>query len=135
MRLLVQAGLVWMIIAVVMFLNGTIRVLVLQPRLGEHVARQLATGAGVAIVLGFALLFVRRLDSPTAADLWRVGATWLVLTLLFEFGMGYVSGATWEAMLADYNVLRGRLWPLIPLTALVGPRLLGLLGAAGRGGP
>jgi hypothetical protein len=126
-RLMRRAFLTWLGLAVVMFANGTARVLLWQPWLGEHVARQVATGAGVLIVLGFAFLFVRRLAEPTPAELLGVGTLWLVLTLVFEFGLGYVTGASWEAMLADYDVLAGRLWPLIPAAALVGPWLWGVV--------
>jgi hypothetical protein len=136
MRLLLQAGLAWLVLAVVMFVNGAVRALVLQPRLGEALARQLATGLGVTIVFGFAFLFVRRLEEPASGDLLLVGALWLVLTLAFEFGLGSVTGASWPEMLADYDILSGRLWPLIPLSALVAPWLWGALGV-GRvaGGP
>lgn len=130
--LLVPAALGWLLLAVVMFANGTVRALVLQPRLGEHLARQVATGSGVLIVFVFALVFVRRLESPSSLDLLKVGLLWLVLTLAFEFGVGLVSGASWETMLADYDILHGRLWPLIPMSALVAPWFWGAVGAAGR---
>ena len=55
-----------------------------------------------------------------------------VLTLVFEFGMGTLSGASWETMLADYDILHGRLWPLIPVSALIAPWFWGAVGAAGR---
>jgi hypothetical protein len=110
-RLLRRAFLTWLGLAVVMFANGTVRVLVWQPELGEHVARHVATG----------------LDAPTHAELLGVGALWLVLTLVFEFGLGYVTGTSWEAMLADYDVPAGRLWPLIPAAALAGPWLWGVV--------
>jgi hypothetical protein len=128
MSLILRALLTWLILAVVMFMNGALRALVFQPRLGEALARQVATGMGVLIVFGFAWLLVRRLEDPTPGDLLRVGALWLVLTLVFEFGLGYVTGMSWDAMLADYNVLQGRLWPLIPLSALVAPWLWGAVG-------
>jgi hypothetical protein len=130
--LLAPAALVWLVLAVVMFANGAVRALVLQPRLGEHLARQVATGTGVLIVFAFALALVRRLESPSSVDLLKVGLLWLVLTLTFEFGMGLVSGASWETMLADYDILHGRLWPLIPVSALVAPWFWGAVGAAGR---
>jgi hypothetical protein len=56
-----------------------------------------------------------------------VGLFWLVLTVTFEFLFGrYVAGASWEALLADYDVLRGRLWPLVLLTTLLAPSLWGI---------
>ena len=119
--------LMWWILAVAMFTNGAVRVLVLQPRLGESLARQVATVSGIVIVLALTLPFVRRLDHPRSRDLLKVGLLWLVLTVLFEFGMGLVSGASWEAMLADYDLRRGRLWPLALLAILVAPSLWGAI--------
>lgn len=135
MNLPTRAGLMWLLLAVVMFANGTVRALVLQPRLGEHLARQVATGTGILVVFVFAFVLVRLLDGSNTADLWRVGAIWLVLTLLFEFGLGYVTGMSWEAMLADYDVREGRLWPLIPAAALVAPRFWGAVGVGRRARP
>jgi hypothetical protein len=127
--------LMWWILAVAMFTNGACRVLVLQPRLGEGFARQLATVSGIVIVLALSLPFVRRLAHPRSRDLLEVGLLWLVLTVLFEFGMGLVSGASWEAMLADYDLRRGRLWPLALVAILVAPSLWGaILRRRGEGG-
>jgi hypothetical protein len=134
-KLLRPSLLMWLILAVAMFANGTFRVLVLQPRLGEGLARQLATVSGIGIVVALTLPFVRRLADTSSPDLLKVGLLWLGLTLLFEFGMGLVSGASWEAMLADYDVRRGRLWPLVLLAVLVAPWLWGaLLRRRGEGG-
>jgi hypothetical protein len=123
-----MAVLAWVALAIVMFTNGAVRAVLLQPRLGEHLARQVATGTGVLIVFAFAYAFVHRVVGPASpADLLKVGVLWLTLTLAFEFGMGLVSGATWGEMLADYDVFAGRLWPLIPASALVAPWLWGAL--------
>jgi hypothetical protein len=128
MNLLLRAALTWLALAAVMFANGAVRALVWQPRLGEHLARQIATGLGIVIVFGFAFLFVRRLEDPTAGDLIGVGGLWLVLTLAFEFGLGFVTGMSWESMLADYDILEGRLWPLIPAASFVAPWFWGAAG-------
>jgi hypothetical protein len=128
MNLMTRALLMWLALAAAMFANGAVRVLVWQPRLGEALARQVATGLGILVVFGFAFLLVHRLGDPIPGDLLLVGALWLLLTLVFEFGLGYVTGMSWEAMLADYNVLQGRLWPLIPSSALVAPWFWGMLG-------
>ena len=132
MGLLIRALLMWLALAAVMFANGAVRALVWQPRLGEHLARQVATGLGVLIVFGFAFLFVRRLESPTNGELLGVGALWLMLTLAFEFGLGYITGMSWEAMLADYDIREGRLWPLIPTAALIAPWFWGAVGMERR---
>jgi hypothetical protein len=132
MRFLKSALGMWLILLVVMFTNGIIRVTVLQPRLGEDTARQVATVVGIVLILALSLVFVRRLDLPTGAELLAIGVLWLVLTVIFEFGMGISSGASWETMLADYDIRRGRLWPVALVVILLAPWLWGKAGLAGR---
>jgi hypothetical protein len=61
-------------------------------------------------------------------DLIVVGLLWLVLTVAFEFGFfHYVVGKPWDVLLADYNILRGRLWVLVLATVLLGPILVGTI--------
>jgi hypothetical protein len=116
----------WLVLLVAMMGNGLFRGLVLQPRLGEHVARQVASLLGMCIILAVTAPFVRWLGKPSSAELLGVGLVWLVLTVAFELLLGhYVAGATWETQLADYNLLRGRLWPLVLLTTLLAPWLWG----------
>jgi hypothetical protein len=131
-RFLKQALGMWLILLVVMFTNGIVRVRVLQPRLGEDTARQVATVTGIALVLALSFLFVRRLDSPTSRELLQIGILWLVLTVAFEFGMGIVSGASWQTMLADYDLRRGRLWPIALVVILLAPWLWGKAGVSSR---
>jgi hypothetical protein len=116
----------WLLLLVAMFANGMLRVFVLQPRLGEHAARQVAVFLGIVIIFGLALPFVKSLPRPTPAELLRVGLLWLALTVAFEFLFGhYVSGASWDTLLADYDLLRGRLWPLVLLSTAVAPWVWG----------
>jgi hypothetical protein len=59
-------------------------------------------------------------------DLIVVGLLWLVLTVAFEFDFFHsVGGKPWDVLLADYNILRGRLWILVLATVLLGPILVG----------
>ncbi len=121
MTLATRAAVAWLILCVVMFANGAVRAVVLQPRLGEGVARQVASLSGVALVLLASHLFVRSTPGATPRELLRVGAGWLAATLAFEFSMGAVSGLGWRQMLADYDLTRGRLWPLVLLAVALGP--------------
>jgi len=58
----------------------------------------------------------------TKIDLLLIGALWLTLTVAFEFGFGhYVMGHSWRYLLADYNILKGRLWSLVLLVTFVSP--------------
>jgi hypothetical protein len=127
MTILTRAILSWLLLCVVMFANGAIRVVVLQPRLGEDRARQVASLSGVVLVLIVSWLFVRASSAAPPSQLLRVGVGWLVATLAFELLFGhFVSGLGWSALLADYDITRGRLWPLILVSVCLGPWLCGV---------
>ena len=58
-------------------------------------------------------------DRSSALEL---GVAWVVATLGFELLAGhYAFGNPWSKIFADYNLLRGRIWLLIPLTILIAP--------------
>jgi hypothetical protein len=109
------------VLLVLMFSNGIARVTVLEPWLGEEPARRVATIVGVGIVLAFSRLYVRRAGAGAPREWLAVGVVWLALTLAFEFGMGLVAGRSWAEMLVDYDLTRGRLWPLVLVATLLGP--------------
>ncbi len=131
-RLAAGAALAWLVLLVIMFANGVVRVGLLQPRLGEDSARRVASLLGVGLVIAFSYVYVR-LGGPRAPrELLLVGVLWLALTLAFEFGFGRASGRSWRELLADYDLLHGRLWPLVLLATLLSPWACGaLLGRRG----
>jgi hypothetical protein len=43
-----------------------------------------------------------------------IGARWVGLTTPFEFGFGHcVARKSWSTLIADYDLRRGPLWPLV----------------------
>jgi hypothetical protein len=120
---------VWLLLFGVAFSLGAVRELLIAPAIGEPLAHVVGTLAFVAVLLGITVAFVRRIRPRCSlTDLWLVGVLWLALTLAFEFlFFHYAAGKPWEALLADYNLLRGRIWLLVPLTELLGPPALGWL--------
>ena len=92
-----------------------------EPALGELRAHQLGTLAACSVVLVLSALFVRLTRIGPGVAL-RVGAFWLLLCLAFEFGFfHYARGVSWEALWHDYDILGGRLLPLLWATVLLGP--------------
>ena len=76
----------------------------------------------------------RRWPLETARHAWLVGALWLAMTLAFEtFTVRVLGHKPWSAVLADYDLLAGNLWLLVPLWTLVGPYVF--FRAAGRRAP
>jgi hypothetical protein len=123
---------VWVALAVVMVVHGTLRERFLTPRLGEPRAHRWGsvTGSLVVLVACFVSLPWLGAESSVRAQ-WTIGATWLLLTIAFEFGFGHwIAGHPWSRLLADYDVSRGRMWVLVLLATLIGPWAIGLLRAS-----
>jgi hypothetical protein len=104
--------------------NGAARERWLVPGLGEaggHAVSSLVLAAAVVLVAFAATPWLRPGSRRRA---WAVGCGWLAATLAFEFLAGrFVFGTPWPALLADYDVTRGRLWVVVLAATLLGPPL------------
>ena len=123
------ATLLWLLFAVLAVGLGALRVTFLEPLTGEPVAHVLGTLVVCALFFALISRFVRwtnkRLPVARAkARLVALGLFWTLATMAFEFGFGrLVMGHSWARLLADYNLLAGRVWVLVLLTLYAGPRL------------
>jgi hypothetical protein len=122
---IVRAGVIWLVLLVIAVTAGIARTLLLEPRVGEQLGHVIGT---VVVIVVFSTVIWLTFDwvSPLAdpSNAWVTGLGWVMATLLFEFLFGHdVDGAPWSRLVADYNVLRGRLWILVPLTLLFVPVL------------
>ena len=120
---------VWIIFGILAIINGIIRNRFYAPVIGEYSAHVISTIIAVCFVVVGTYLFLRFIGIEYSnIELLLIGLFWLILTVLFEFGFGhYVVGNSWERLLADYNILEGRVWGFFLLTALVSPLLIGML--------
>jgi hypothetical protein len=112
----------WVGLVILAILNGALREKVYGRFLGELAAHQLSTliGLGLFTAYFWVLTGVCRMASPGQALV--IGALWLFLTILFEFGFGhYVMGHPWRRLRRDYNLLKGRLWLLVLIWTAVAP--------------
>lgn len=77
----------------------------------------------VSMMVAIQWIFVAKVrESVRPSDLWLIGLMWTAMTLCFEFGFfHFVARVPWEKLLADYNIVAGRLWLLVLLTTLFGP--------------
>jgi hypothetical protein len=116
-----SAGL-WLIFLLVAIGCGIIREKFLVPGLGPLAGRALGTVLVAAIIFGLIYAYVGKLTGATRGSLFQLGLGWTGATMAFEFLFGhYVMGHAWDSLWADYNILRGRLWPLVLLVTLFGP--------------
>ncbi|HWQ56654.1 MAG TPA: hypothetical protein VN442_23410 [Bryobacteraceae bacterium] len=113
----------WLVLFVVAFLNGTARVIVYQPFLGELRAHQVSTALGIVLLAAAMWLLTGWWRFQSAGQAWGTGMLWCAMTVLFEFGFGRAMGYSWERLLADYAFWEGRFWAFVPLWVLVAPAL------------
>jgi len=117
-----RAIVVWCGLLVLAFVNGALREAVLVPAFGDTVARAASCVMLSAAIVALSWLTIDWIAPPSSAAAWQVGLLWLALTLAFEFLAGhYVFGSPWSRLLADYNVLRGRIWIVVLFTTLCAP--------------
>jgi len=116
--------LAWFPMVAIAIANGVLREFWYGQHLSELAAHQLSTLTAV-ILFGVYIWFVVRFWQPTSkAQAIIVGLLWLVMTIAFEFLFGhFVAGHTWERLLHDYNLLTGRVWPLVLIWVAVTPYL------------
>jgi hypothetical protein len=119
-----RAALVWLGLLVVAVANGGVRQALLVPRFGDPVGHVISTLTLSAAILAVAWLAIGWIGPASAGEAWRIGALWVVLTLAFELLAGhYLFGAPWSRLLADYDVLRGRIWVLVLVATAAAPFL------------
>lgn len=125
--------LAWLGLPVIGIVNGTIRQFLYRDALGDLAAHQLSTVTGILLFGLYIWLLSRWWPLPSARAAITVGLLWLALTIGFEFIFGhYVVGNSWERLLADYNLLAGRVWVLVLIWITIAPYIFYRLAARGK---
>lgn len=122
--LVARALAVWLGLVAAAIANGTLRVALLEPRLGAAAAHVASTLALCVLVLLVARLAIGWIAPSGARAAWGVGGLWVGSTVAFEFGFGrQVAGKSWAELLADYDLSRGRVWILVLVVTAAAPAL------------
>ena len=101
---------VWLLIITVESVHGVLRVLLLQPLVGDFRARQVSVFIASALILAIACACAPWLDARSTRARTGVGLLWVVLTVAFEIGLGRgAMNASWERILSDYDLPHGGL--------------------------
>ena len=117
---------IWIMLAVSAIVVATFRVVVLLPQIGEQTAHQLGTGLYLIVQFAIIFFFIKKMKIKDVKTLLGIGFFWLVITIIFEFIFGhFVMGNSWQKLLADYNLLNGRLWVLVLINNLAAPLISG----------
>ena len=98
---------VWMMLIVTESVHGIIRQRLIAPEIGDLPSRQLGVFTGSLIIFVLSLLMSSWMNLRTLAGQLQAGFLWVILTVLFEFGLGMVLGYLPERLLSDYDILQG----------------------------
>ena len=124
--MLIKAILVWLALAVLAVSNGIVRNAVISPRLGDLGGHIFSTGVFCVIIFVVTWYTIGWIGPRTGRGALLVGVLWMGMTIAFEFLAGhYLFGNSWDKLLADYNIARGRVWLLVLVALLVAPRVTG----------
>jgi hypothetical protein len=103
--------------------NGAARELTYGRELPEPVANRISALTATAGFLAYFDALQRRRPLRSRRQAMVVGGAWTALTVCFEFGLGRAQGKEWDELTAEYDLSRGRLWPLVLVALAVGPEL------------
>lgn len=114
----------WLLMLLVSIANGAVRDFTYGKHMDELTAHQLSTVSGIP-VLGLVIWgFVRRYPPLSGREAVSIGLLWVALTVAFEFlFFHYVGGHSWSELLANYNVLKGRVWVVVLAWVAIAPYL------------
>lgn len=104
-------------------LNGTARDLAYKKYVGELAGRQISTISLITLFGIYLGIVLKKYPLQSQTQALYVGLLWLILTLIFEFGLGKFGGHSWSYLFDEYNIMKGRIWILIPIWIAVAPYL------------
>lgn len=122
--MLIRALLAWLVLLALAVVNGAAREAWLIPRIGASAGHAVSSLSLSALIFLLSWLTIGWINPATARDAFLIGLVWLALTLAFEFVAGhYVFRKPWNELLADYDILSGRMWILVLVTTTLAPLL------------
>lgn len=122
MTLWLKALVLWCGILVLAFANGALRTAVLIPSFGSTAGLVSSGLILCACIFGVAWFAAPWYGRQTSTRWLLIGAFWLVLTLIFEFGVGrLIEHKSWAELLEAYTFKGGNIWPLVLVAAFIAP--------------
>ncbi len=112
----------WFVMLGVAMVNGGLRDMTYGKQLPELLANQLSCLSGITLLGVVMYLYVRHWKLGSARQAIYIGLFWMALTMAFEFlFFHYARGHSWAELLANYDIVQGRLWPLVLVWVAVAP--------------
>lgn len=121
---------VWLVFILVETLHGIARGVFVAPYTGDLLSRQIGVVSGSILIFVTVLGLIKWLGITERAALLGVGIFWVVLTVVFEFALGYFAmGMPLNEIIAAFDSRLGSLMPFglafLALSPLIAARLRG----------
>ena len=112
----------WLVLALAMTFNGIFRETVLRRAMTGRGADVASAVVGIIIILGVTWLLFPPLGALPTSELLEISAVLVALTVGFEFAVGrWVDRKSWRALVENYAIWRGHLWPIVLLALALTP--------------
>ena len=122
--MILKALAIWCVILIFAIANGALRTALITPRVGEQAGHVISTLILCVVIFMVTSTSIRWIKPEIFTDAILIGILWVLMTVAFEFLAGhYLFGTSWEKIIADYNIARGRIWILVLVTNLISPIL------------
>jgi hypothetical protein len=105
--------LTWLLLAVLMPLNGALREFGFKRLMPDAAAEVLSVATGIAIILATTRWLFRIPAVAATGTLAGYSLVLVGLTVAYEFGIGRAGGKSWAELLGNYAIWDGKLWPLV----------------------
>jgi len=123
-RLAAKTLAVWLVLLVVAFTHGVLRVIFLLPRVGDLPSRQIGVFTASVLLFVAVYLFAPWFGHLETRTLLSIGFVWVILTVLFEIAIGlFLFHFPLERIFEDFNLAKGGLFPLALLFLFFDPLL------------
>lgn len=112
----------WFGMLLVAIANGAVRDLFYAKYMSELAAHQVSTLTGILLLGVVIRAFVHLVPPTSGRHAFFIGLLWMAMTLAFEFlFFHFIGGHSWSQLLANYDILNGRVWIVVPLWVAVAP--------------
>lgn len=116
--------LVWLCFIPSAIFNGGFREYILERYIDTALANTISGVILCIIILIITWLLLPRLVVLNRKESYITGLIWMLLTVIFEFILGIVTGIPMEELISAYNPLSGNLWMLVILTTMFSPVII-----------
>lgn len=126
--MVIRVLLTWLLFLPVPVINGILREKWYKAIVGETAAHQIGTLVVSSMFLLYAFVSLKsKVNELSTLQLFYISLAWLIMTVIFEFGIGLAGGRSWDYMLQDYNILKGRIWVLVLAAVFFSPFIVKLI--------